>query len=74
MRVNTAFGMALAVAAGRALAKNGDTPDNWVARSVAEKVDHEPNVGTTVVKGVHVHCRARTRDQIADETGVDVWK
>lgn len=42
MRVPTSMGLAFVNAAATAIKKKGDTPNNWVARAIAEKVDHTP--------------------------------
>lgn len=73
MQVYNALALALVNAAATSIKKKGDTPNNWVARAVVEKVDHQPAVGTRNIKSIHVSCRAKTRQHIAATTGVDVW-
>jgi hypothetical protein len=69
MKVNTNMAEALVIAAARC---GGQRASSWVARNVADKALHT-NVGQREVKAVNVHCRARTRDTIAQTMGVDVW-
>jgi hypothetical protein len=74
MRVHTAFALAMVDAAAKDLKNHGVKGSTWMARNVADKVDHQPTAGTVPVKAVHVHCSQRTRTRIMQEQGVDVWK
>jgi len=53
MQVNTAFALAFVAATARTLKKTGDKPDNWIARTVVDRVDHT-DIGTKKVPSIAV--------------------
>lgn len=74
MKVHTAFALALTNAAAKDIKTKGMKDATWMARNVADKVDHRDDAGTVQIKAVNVHCRQRTRVAIMQEQGVDVYK
>lgn len=53
MQVANALALALVDATAKSLRAHGDTPNNWIARSVAQKVDH-PKAGTHAIPSTKV--------------------
>lgn len=59
MQVNTAFALAFVNATAKAVKDKGDTPNNWVARAVMDKVDHT-RVGTKDTPSIVVNSSRGT--------------